>query len=191
MKGPFNVNQRFKNLRKIFISELTLLAFKNSNAFWMWNSTLFDFIWRIKSDGREGHFFVFVLKDPFDNWVYSSVYSMKLIPTSCQLPWQQHWFTEEFRSWTSSKRSSRSSWGGQAIGVRIHWLSIRFRTSLEWHPLTNPRPYYVASTHLEIEDDHWSPISCVICSAHRSGSHINIFFMEEVEFSLEYREFTL
>ena len=121
------------------------------------------------------------------------VYSMKLISTSCQLPWQQHWLTEEFRSWTSSKRSPGRSWGGQTFGVWIHWLSIRFWTSLEWHPLNNPRPYYVSSIYLEIKDDHWSPISwhalmqwtdkkdislfyCVIRSAHRSGSHIKIFF---------------
>ena len=65
---------------------------------------------------------------------------MKLIPTSCQLPWQQHWLTEEFRSWTSSKRSPGSSWGEQTFGVWIHWLSIRFRTSLEWHPLKFKQP---------------------------------------------------
>ena len=169
---------------------------------------LYSLLFEELSRTREGRFFVFELKDSFDNWVYSSVYSMKLIPTSCQLPWQQHWLTEEFRSWTSSKRSPGSSWGGQTFGVWIHWLSIRFRTSLEWHPLNNPRPYYVSSIYLEIKDDHWSPISwhalmqwtdkrdislfcCVIRSAHRSGSHIKMFLMEAVEFSLEYREFTL
>ena len=101
---------------------------------------LYSLLFEELSRTREGRFFVFELKDSFDNWVYSSVYSMKLIPTSCQLPWQQHWLTEEFRSWTSSKRSPGSSWGGQTFGVWIHWLSIRFRTSLEWHPLKFKQP---------------------------------------------------